>query len=76
MHRPVVDLGPGQCSMHWCSVYFDWVRVGLLGIQLTPAVSNVSAIYQINLFLLDTAVVFSTSCTGYQIIANAIHYFP
>ena len=46
--------------MQWCSVYFDWVRVGLQeSIQLTPAVSNVSAIYQINLFPLDTSVVFS-----------------
>ena len=37
--------------MQWCSVYFDWVRVGLSGIQLTPAVSNVSAIYQIKIGL-------------------------
>ena len=56
MYRLVVDLGPVECNMQWCSVYFDWVRVGLSGIQLTPVVSNVSAIYQINLFPLDTAV--------------------
>ena len=49
--------------------------VRILGIQLTPAVSNVSAIYQINLFPLDTAVVFPPIYTGYQIIANPIHYF-
>ena len=49
MYSPVVDLlGPGQCNMQWCSVYFEWTRAGLSGIQLTPAVSNVSAIYQIN----------------------------
>ena len=41
--------------MEWCSVYFDWVRVGL---------SNVSAIYQINLFSLDTAVVYSPVILG------------
>ena len=64
MYSPVVDLGPGQCNMQWCSVYFDWVRVGLSGMQLTPAVSNVSAICQINLFLLDTAVVFSPVILG------------
>ena len=58
MYSRVVDLGPGQCNMQWCSVYFDWVRVGLSGIHITLAVSNVSAICQINLFLLDTAVVF------------------
>ena len=50
--------------MQWCSVYFDWVRVGLSGMQLTPAVSNVSAICQINLLLLDTAVVFSPVILG------------
>ena len=44
MYIPVVDLGPGQCNMQWCSVYFDWVRFGLSGMQLTPAVLNVSAI--------------------------------
>ena len=63
--------------MQWCSVYFEWVRVALLGIQLTPAVSNVSSIYQINLFPLDTAAVFSPcSYTGYQLIANPVHHFP
>ena len=76
MYSPVVDLGPGQCNMQWCCVYFNWVRVGLSGMQLTPAVSNVSAICQINLFLLDTAVAFFSSYTGYQIIANPIHKFP
>ena len=78
MYSPVEDLGPGQCNMQWCSVYFDWVRVGLSGMQLTPAVSNVIAICQINLFLLhvDTPVDFFSSYTGYQIIANPIHYFP
>ena len=52
--------------MEWCSVYFEWVRVGLSRIQLTPAVSNVSAIDQINLFPLDTAVrYFFSSYIGY-----------
>ena len=57
MYSPVVDLGSGQCNMKWCSVYFNWMRVSLSGIQLTPAVSNVSAICQINLFPLDNAAV-------------------
>ena len=56
MYNPVQDVGPGKCNMEWRSVYFDWMRVGLSGIQLTPAVSNMSAVYQINLFPLDTAV--------------------
>ena len=64
MYIPVVDRGPGQCNMQWCSAYFDWVRVGLLGMQLTPAVSNVSAICQINVFLLDTSVRFSPVILG------------
>ena len=58
--------------MQWCSVYFDWVRVGLLGIQLTPAVLNVTAIYQFDMFPLDTAVVFFSNYTGYQIIAKVV----
>ena len=53
-----MDLGPERCNVQWCSAYFDWARVRLSGIQLTPAVSDVSAIYQINLFPLDTSVVF------------------
>ena len=64
MYSPVVDLGPGQCNMQWCSVYFDWVRVGLSGMHLTSAVSNVSAICQMNLFLLDTTVGFSAVILG------------
>ena len=65
MYSPVVDLGPGQRNMQWCSVCFDWVRVGLSGMQLAPAVSNfIFAICQINLFLLDTAVVFSPVILG------------
>ena len=46
------------------SVYFDWVRVGLSGMHLTSAVSNVSAICQMNLFLLDTTVGFSAVILG------------
>ena len=75
MCSAVVDLGPGRYNMQWCSFYFDWVRVGLPGIQLTPAVGNASAIYQINLFPLDTAVVFFFFYTGYQIV-SPIYYFP
>ena len=65
MYSPVVDLSPGQYNMQWCSDYFDWVRVGLSEMQLTPGVSNVSAICQIKIFLLDThAVVFSPVMPG------------
>ena len=76
MYSAVIDLGPGRRNMQWCPIYFDWVRVGLSGIQLTPTVLNVCAIYQINLFPLDTAVVFSPITLGIKIIANRIYYFP
>ena len=63
MYSPVVNLDPEQCNMQWRSVYFDWVRVSLSGMQLPPA-SNVSAICQINLFPLETTVVFSPVILG------------
>ena len=55
--------------MQYCFVYFDWVKVDLSGMQLTPAISTpdlkvVRAIFQINLFPLDTAVVFASIMQG------------
>ena len=71
MYSAVVDLGPGQCNMQLCSVSvcFDLVIYQEYS-------SNGSAIFQINLFPLYTAVVFFSNYTGYQISANSIHFFP
>ena len=70
-------MGPKQYAVVF---YFKRVIFGLIGIQLTPAVSNfifeACECSQSNLFLLDTAEDF-VPYSGYQIIANPNNcYFP